>query len=149
MEHLDWGFQMTVLGMGLVFSMLALLWLLLTFVLKFDKEEVEQAAPASEDADDAEEPEQQEEARMPAVVIGTPPPPGAEDLVAVIALAVAKHRAQEIPAGLAAAITIAAIEHRKAVGSGGPVARSFWPGTQPIRWSPEARTRARQTNHWN
>lgn len=148
MEHLDWGLQMTVLGMGLVFSMLALLWLLLTIVLKFDKEEVEQAAPTSEEADDVEEAEQQEEAHSPAAVIGTPPPSGSEDLVAAIAMAVTKHRAQGVPAGLAAVITIAAIEHRKAVG-GGPVARSFWPGTQPIRWTPEARERARQTNHWN
>lgn len=37
MEHLGWGFQMTVLGMGLVFAMLVLLWGLLTLVLKMEK----------------------------------------------------------------------------------------------------------------
>ena len=143
MEHLDWGLEMTVLGMGLVFAMLALLWLILTIVLKFDKEEeVEEASAADDDA--AAEVE-----AAPVAVIGTPPPSGSEDIVAVIALAVAKHRAQGVPASLAAVITIAAIEHRKAVGRGGPVARSFWPGTQPTRWSAEARARARQTNHWN
>ena len=39
MEHLEWGLEMTVLGMGLVFALLALLWLLLTIVLKLDKED--------------------------------------------------------------------------------------------------------------
>ena len=38
MENIGWGLQMTVLGMGLVFSLLAMLWGLLTLVLKFDKE---------------------------------------------------------------------------------------------------------------
>ena len=37
MDNLVWGLQMTVLGMGLVFGLLALLWGLLTLVLRFDK----------------------------------------------------------------------------------------------------------------
>jgi len=45
MEHMDWGIKMTVLGMGLVFALLALLWALLTLVLALDKGE----APESED----------------------------------------------------------------------------------------------------
>ena len=36
MENLGWGLQMTVLGMGLVFALLALLWGLLTLVLRLD-----------------------------------------------------------------------------------------------------------------
>ena len=32
MDNLIWGLQMTVLGMGLVFGLLALLWGLLTLV---------------------------------------------------------------------------------------------------------------------
>ena len=40
MEHIGWGLQMTVLGMGLVFALLALLWLLLTLILKLDKDPV-------------------------------------------------------------------------------------------------------------
>jgi hypothetical protein len=72
------------------------------------------------------------------------------DLVAAIALAVIKHKVQRIPADLAAAITVATIEHRKAVGPYRPaVARTFWPGTQPTRWTTEGRARARQTNNWN
>ena len=37
MDNLTWGLQMTVLGMGLVFGLLALLWGLLTLVLRLDK----------------------------------------------------------------------------------------------------------------
>ena len=40
MENLAWGLQMTVVGMGLVFALLALLWGLLALVLRLD------AAPA-------------------------------------------------------------------------------------------------------
>ena len=36
MENLGWGLQMTVLGMGLVFALLALLWGLLTLMLRLD-----------------------------------------------------------------------------------------------------------------
>jgi sodium pump decarboxylase gamma subunit len=38
MDNLGWGLQMTVVGMGLVFALLALLWGLLTLVLKLDGE---------------------------------------------------------------------------------------------------------------
>ena len=36
MENLDWGLQTTLLGMGLVFAMLALLWGLLALLLRLD-----------------------------------------------------------------------------------------------------------------
>jgi Na+-transporting methylmalonyl-CoA/oxaloacetate decarboxylase gamma subunit len=49
MNNLGWGLQITALGMGLVFALLALLWLLLTLVLKFDRPAVV-AAPAVEAA---------------------------------------------------------------------------------------------------
>lgn len=39
MDNLGWSLQMTALGMGLVFGLLALLWALLTLVLKFDRPE--------------------------------------------------------------------------------------------------------------
>jgi sodium pump decarboxylase gamma subunit len=35
-ENLGWGLQMTVVGMGLVFALLAALWGLLNLVLRFD-----------------------------------------------------------------------------------------------------------------
>ena len=37
MDDLIWGLQMTGLGMGLVFGLLALLWGLLTIVLRLDR----------------------------------------------------------------------------------------------------------------
>lgn len=42
MENLEWGLKMTVLGMGLVFTLLGLLWALLTVILMLDKEEEEE-----------------------------------------------------------------------------------------------------------
>ena len=36
MENLGWGLQTTLLGMGLVFAMLALLWGLLALLLRLD-----------------------------------------------------------------------------------------------------------------
>jgi Na+-transporting methylmalonyl-CoA/oxaloacetate decarboxylase gamma subunit len=44
MENLGWGLQMTVLGMGLVFALLALLWGLLTVILILDKEPKEETS---------------------------------------------------------------------------------------------------------
>ena len=38
MNNLGWGLQMTMLGMGLVFGLLALLWAMLVIVLRFDSE---------------------------------------------------------------------------------------------------------------
>jgi Na+-transporting methylmalonyl-CoA/oxaloacetate decarboxylase gamma subunit len=37
MNELGWGLQISALGMGLVFALLALLWGLLTLVLQFDR----------------------------------------------------------------------------------------------------------------
>jgi Na+-transporting methylmalonyl-CoA/oxaloacetate decarboxylase gamma subunit len=38
MENLGWGLQMTIVGMGLVFLLLALLWGLLTLMLALDRD---------------------------------------------------------------------------------------------------------------
>ena len=139
MEHLGWGLQMTVLGMGLVFALLALLWVLLTLVLKLDKEEEEGVSESSLDASD-------EAVALPARVGEM-----ATDLVAAIMVATMKHKAHcSLPADLAAAITVAAVKHKKALQSEAATAvRAFWPGTQPSRWTTAGRERARQTNNWN
>lgn len=39
MNNIGWGLQISALGMGLVFALLALLWGVLTLVLKLDKPE--------------------------------------------------------------------------------------------------------------
>ena len=130
MEHLGWGLQMTVLGMGLVFSMLIVLWGILTFILFMDKEEVPAAAAAlavSEEtssdaalADDAQE----TESSGPAIING-------------------------MPADLVAAIMVAAMKHRENLRrQAAPITRTTWPGSQMYasRWV--AAGRAQQNNSW-
>ncbi|MEP7183936.1 MAG: OadG family transporter subunit [Betaproteobacteria bacterium] len=50
MENLGWGLQMTALGMGLVFALLALLWGLLALVLLFDRAPVDAQVADDESA---------------------------------------------------------------------------------------------------
>ena len=52
MENLGWGLQMTAVGMGLVFALLALLWGLLALVLRFDRAPAAEAGAATS-GDDA------------------------------------------------------------------------------------------------
>ena len=128
MENLEWGLKMTVLGMGLVFALLGLLWGLLTLVLMFDKEaevpvsaldataEAERIAVVAAQAVGAQVPE-------PATVNGM-----AADLVAAILVATMKHR-----------LTL----RREAA----PLMRSIQPGRlHTSRWV--AAGRARQTTTW-
>jgi len=73
-ENLGWGLQMTVVGMGLVFALLAALWGLLNLVLRFDAP----PAPAAHAVEPA-----------PAEA----PPGGMDaDLVAAITVAVLTHK---------------------------------------------------------
>ena len=129
MENIEWGLKMTVLGMGLVFALLGLLWAMLTVVLMLDKEpkaevspqaamaEAERIAAVADDAVGAQTPE-------PATVNGMP-----ADLVAAILVATMKHK-----------LTL----RRQAA----PFMRSYWPGSQLFasRWV--ATGRARQTYNW-
>jgi len=74
MENLGWGLQITALGMGLVFGLLALLWGLLNVVLRFDREPAAPPAQAQGTAQGAA--------------------PGMDpDLVAAITVAVLTHEA--------------------------------------------------------
>ena len=130
MENLEWGLKMTVLGMGLVFALLGLLWGMLTLVLMLDKEpqkpepvtaldataEAERIAAVAAQAVGAQVPE-------PATVNGM-----AADLVAAIMVATMKHR-----------LTL----RREAA----PLMRSIQPGRlHTSRWV--AAGRARQTTTW-
>lgn len=118
MENLAWGLQMTVLGMGLVFGLLALLWGLLTLVLALDKEPTPVATPqpTADDAVGAQTPEQ---------TVNDMP----HDLVAAIMIATLKHKQ---------------VLRRQAA----PFMRSYWPGSQLFasRWV--AAGRARQNSTW-
>jgi Na+-transporting methylmalonyl-CoA/oxaloacetate decarboxylase gamma subunit len=129
MDNLGWGLQMTVLGMGLVFTLLALLWGLLALALRFDPppsvavapevvlREAERIADLADDAIGQQVP-------VPATVNGMD-----AELVAAIMIAVLTHKT---------------IRRQQAA----PLMRSYWPGSllYASRWV--AVGRARQNRSW-
>ncbi|MGL6113224.1 MAG: OadG family protein [Rubrivivax sp.] len=122
MENLTWGLQITVLGMGLVFGLLALLWGLLTLVQRFDREPAAASLPPGPEHDAAAVPSSP--SALPATVQGMD-----AELVAAIMVATLAHRA---------------LRRREAA----PVMRSYLPGSQlhASRWV--AAGRARQNQSW-
>jgi Na+-transporting methylmalonyl-CoA/oxaloacetate decarboxylase gamma subunit len=119
MDNLGWGLQITALGMGLVFSLLALLWGLLTLVLRLDKVPAEPVVAA-------------ELAPAPpslAASAGSGEAGIDAAAVAAIALAISLHRARQR-------------------GAAEPHMRTHWPGSllHASRWV--AAGRARQTRSW-
>jgi sodium pump decarboxylase gamma subunit len=123
MSNLGWGLQMTALGMGLVFSVLVLLWGLLRLVLHLEDRAARVAAPPAADAETATV------APGPAAdaSAGDGPDP---DLVAAIVAAVAAHRA---------------IRRQEAA----PSMRTFSPGSliHASRWVGSGRVRQTQRFH--
>lgn len=120
MNNLAWGLQITVLGMGLVFALLAMLWGLLTLVLVLDKAPAKPDEPVSEPAN--------------ATMTNTSE---AAPLV------------NDLPADLVAAILVATLTHRSNLRrQAAPYMRSYWPGSQLFasRWV--AVGRSRQNNTW-
>jgi hypothetical protein len=129
MENLAWGLQMTVLGMGLVFALLALLWGLLMLVLVLDKEEQGEVS----------ESEKIEEAEHIAAVADE----------AIGAQVPDVHTVHGMPADLVAAIVVATMKHKLTLRrQAAPFMRSYWPGSQLFasRWVAAGRTR--QNNFW-
>ena len=117
---------MTVLGMGLVFTLLAILWALLKLVLVLDKGDEEEAPQATPQA----------------------PAEAAQSAVAEEAQAPAIPTVNGMAADLVAAITIAVMRHKMTLrGEAAPIMRTAQPGSQPSRWA--AAGRVRQTNTWN
>ena len=130
MENLGWGLQMMALGMGLVFGLLALLWGLLTLVLRFDREPqvVGAAAPTGEAASAAD---------------------GAPDLTPTVQPAPRVATVEGMDADLVAAILIAVLRHKEVRrAQAAPAMRSYWPGSllYASRWV--ASGRARQNGSW-
>ncbi len=115
MENLAWGLQMTVLGMGLVFALLALLWGLLRLVLWLDR-------PAAE-----------------TVPAETAPPEPAAAAAATAGTGDAGMDAELVAAILVATMTHRAVRRREAA----PVMRSYWPGSllYASRWVGAGRSR--------
>jgi len=121
---------MMALGMGLVFGLLALLWALLTLVLRFDREPqvAGTVAPAGEAATAAE---------------------GARDLAAPEQPAPRVATVDGMDADLVAAILIAVLRHKEVRrAQAAPAMRSYWPGSllYASRWV--ASGRARQNTTW-
>ena len=121
MSNLGWGLQMTVLGMGLVFSVLALLWGLLRLVLHLEDRAERRAAGQ-----------------------GTAAPTAA----AMAAPGDATAARDDLDPDLVAAITAAVIAH-KAVRrqEAAPAMRTFWPGSliHTSRWVGGGRVRQTKT----
>ena len=118
MSNLAWGLQMTVLGMGLVFSVLVLLWGLLRLVLHLEDRGAR--APAAPAADAAPG----EEAPAVARAAAAPRDDMDPDLVAAITAAVVAHKA---------------VRRQEAA----PSMRTFWPGSliHASRWVGSGRVR--------
>ena len=119
MSDLAWGLQMTVLGMGLVFGLLGLLWGLLTLVQRFDRAPPPVAAP---------EP--------------------AEWLPAMFGDAF-ERALQGLDPQLVAAIMVATLTHRAVSRrEAAPAMRSYWPGSllYASRWVGAGRSR--QNHSW-
>ena len=128
MENIGWGLQMTVLGMGLAFALLAMLWGLLNLVLKLDKEP--EPVPAAQAQVEAERIAAEADDAIGAQVPMTPTVNG-------------------MPADLVAAIMIATMKHKQILRrQAAPYMRSYWPGSQLFasRWV--AAGRARQNYTW-
>jgi sodium pump decarboxylase gamma subunit len=119
MDNLGFGLQVTVLGLGIVFGLLIVLWLLLTLVLRLE------ARARSVPGSAAERPPETISVRSRD---GREPPD--PRLVAGIAVAVARHVEQQ---------------RRQAA----PVMRSYWPGSLLFasRWVSAGRTRQGQSWH--
>ncbi|MEW6226116.1 MAG: OadG family protein [Chloroflexota bacterium] len=122
MADLGFGLQITVLGMGIVFGVLLLLWGLLTLALRFESR---QARGGRGDG-----------ARAPEAAVVTP---GVVRLVG--------GPGDPDPA-LVAAVTIAVLRHTEALRlQAAPSMRSYWPGSLLFasRWVAAGRTRQGQS----
>lgn len=127
-DNMGWGLQMMVLGMGIVFTLLALLWALLVIVLRFDREETPADVPPAAGED---------------VAAGVPA------LAAEAAAAPAVPSINGMDADLLAAILVATLTHKNVRrGQAAPMMRSYWPGSllYASRWV--ASGRAQQNRNW-
>lgn len=121
MNNLGFGLEMTVLGMGSVFLLLALLWAVLALLIRLDRPPAQQ--PAAPDVG--------ETTSTPAV------------------LPMVQIAADGLDADLIAAITIAVLTHREVRRKqAAPAMRSYWPGSllYASRWV--ANGRAMQNQSW-
>ena len=119
MDNLGYGLALTIAGLGIVFGLLAILWLLLTVALRFERRATgEQPAPGSTLA-------------APARPVGS----GTAD------------PSRRLDPRLVAAITVAVLRHTEARRrQAAPAMRSHWPGSLLFasRWVGAGRVRQGQ-----
>ncbi len=130
MENLGWGLQITVLGMGAVFGLLALLWGVLTLVMRFDRPV---AAPGA----------------APSDTTATTAPGEAGDDAPAGTPQLSVHRVDGMDADLIAAIVVATLAHSaRRRQEAAPAMRSYLPGSllYASRWL--ASGRMRQNTRW-
>ncbi|MBL8324028.1 MAG: OadG family protein [Rubrivivax sp.] len=127
MNDLGWGLQITVLGMGLVFALLALLWGLLTLVLRFDQPQ----ADATRDAPAG--------AATGGALVATP-----GDTAATADVASEPALEPHLVAAITAAVLVHVSQRRKAAM---PDLRIHWPGSllHASRWVASGRLRQNRT----
>jgi sodium pump decarboxylase gamma subunit len=130
MDNLAFGLQTTVIGMGIVFGVLVLLWCLLTLIMRLDErsERSSGATAAAGAGAPADAPAAPEVAGAPLVrIVGAP---------------------DGLDPRLVAAITIAILRHEETRRlQAAPAMRSYWPGSLLFasRWVAAGRTRQGQS----
>ena len=125
MDDLAFWVSTTVIGMAIVFTVLALVWVLLTILMRVDDRSAQAGAPAGEMAAD--------------------PGGQAAPLLANVRLLDAP---PDLDPRLLAAITIAIVRHEEARRlQAAPAMRSYWPGSLLFasRWVAAGRTRQGQS----
>jgi Na+-transporting methylmalonyl-CoA/oxaloacetate decarboxylase gamma subunit len=138
MDNLVFGLQTALIGMGIVFGVLAILWTLLTLVTRIDARSSSIVAAAAEAAGVAAE------AGGPAPDAG-PDASGAPATGPVVRLTGAP---DGLDPRLIAAITVAILRHEEARRlQAAPAMRSYWPGSLLFasRWVAAGRTRQGQS----
>jgi Na+-transporting methylmalonyl-CoA/oxaloacetate decarboxylase gamma subunit len=137
MNDLVFGLQITVVGMGIVFGLLALLWMLLTLVLRLER----RGANAAGDDGGTLNPAPPSSNRDPSLPrAGTSAPAGDVRLVGAPA---------DLDPRLVSAIAVAVLRHAETRRrQAAPAMRSYWPGSLLFasRWV--ASGRARQNRSW-
>ncbi len=129
MENLGFGLEITIAGMGIVFGLLAVLWLLLTIAVRLDGRASREAGPAAESP-----------APGSGSSAGGPSPAGQVHLIGA---------PDDVDPRLLAAVTVAVLRHADARRrQAAPAMRSYWPGSLLFasRWV--AAGRMRQGQSW-
>jgi sodium pump decarboxylase gamma subunit len=129
MDDLLFGLRTAVLGMAIVFSVLAIVWALLTILMRLDARTAAKAAA------------RRAVATTVSPAAGTAPVPGTVPAVRLVG-------ADGLDPKLVAAITVAILRHEEARRlQAAPAMRTYWPGSLLFasRWVAAGRTRQGQS----